>query len=133
MDIDDCPLPDDGFPRITTEGVAILREGLAGDFTRWLWGIGNHPLEIPLRETRNLVIRAMKDEPHFYATFWFGHYYPQTKKYKVLTPWFCFDQLDTYLSEHSPEEYTDTVHLRQTSDYWSDLTILMNDNDKCGT
>lgn len=38
----------DGFPRITSEGLEILKEGLNGDFSRWIdkktatldaWGI----------------------------------------------------------------------------------------------
>lgn len=122
-------LPADGFPRITGEGVEVLKEGMHGDFTRWAWGIGNHPMELPSKYLRNCHIRAMKDRPHFYIGFWYGLHYPQTKRNLVLTPWYCFDQLDLN------ESVTDrtTIALRQSSDYWSHLSLLLDDKEVCAT
>lgn len=91
MDYDKSTLPADGFPRITSEGVEILKEGLRGDFSRWRWSIGNHPLEMPAEHVRNLIIRTMSDRPHFYAEFWFGPRFPVTKRNRVLAPYVVFD------------------------------------------
>ena len=132
-------LPNDGIPRISTEGAEILIEGLHGDFSRWCWGIGNHPLEIPVRHVRNLHIRAMKDEPHFIASFYCGHDYPITIKNQVLTPNFCFDQVDTMriepgrfeASETDPYNHIawgDSIHLRQSADFWAYAPIMLDDN-----
>lgn len=132
-------LPKDGLPRISTEGARILIEGLRGDFSRWVWGIGNHPMELPQEYCRNIHIRAMKDEPHFIASFWFGNTYPQTTKNLVLTPNYCFDQVDTLKIEPGRFETMETdpfnhvtlsdhLLLRQTSDYWSRCSIMLDDN-----
>ena len=120
----------DGFPRITSEGVEILKKGLRGDFSRWVWGIGNHPLELPTEHTCNLSIHAEDEQPHFFASFWYGKAYPQTKKHMVLTPWFCFDQLDDLIVGG---DKTVSVRLRQSSDSWAHLTILLDDNEECAT
>ncbi len=125
-------LPADGFPRITSEGVEILKEGLRGDFSRWEWGIGNHPMEMPSKYLRNLHIRAMDDRPHFYATFWYGPHFPSTKKNLVMTPWFCFDRLDDLVLEHADYKASH-ICLEQTADFWAHLPLLLDDNEQCAT
>ena len=94
-DFGGCPLPRDGLPRITQEGIAILAEGLRGDFHRWRWSIGNHPLELPCEHVSNLRIAAMKDEPHYVAHAYTGKEFPLTYHNMVMVPWFVFDKLDT--------------------------------------
>ena len=120
------PLPKDGLPRITTEGVEILKEGLRGDFSRWVWSIGNHPLEIPDRCVRNLIIRAMNDRPHFIAEFWSGNRFPKTKHLPNLLPYYCFDVLDTLVTEYHTEPIY-RIHLKQSADYWAHIPILIDD------
>lgn len=120
---DRSSLPKDGLPRISKEGLKILIEGLQGDFSHWSWGIGNHPLHIPYIHTQNVIIDAMKDQPHFIAKFWFGEHYPQVN-YIVMTPWFCFDEVDTCTLR---EEEINRIHLRQTTDYWASLTLQIDD------
>ena len=125
---DTSTLPRDGLPRITTEGVRILAEGLRGDFRRWVWTIGNHPLEIPREHVRNVRICAMDDRPHFVAHAYTGIEYPQTKKGANMIPWYCFDELDTMITKYHTEDPT-SIHLRQTADYWAYLPILTDSND----
>lgn len=116
-------LPKDGLPRISKEGMEILIEGLQGDFSRWSWGIGNHPLHIPYTHTQNVIIDAMKDRPHFIAKFWFGENYPQVN-YCVMVPWFCFDEVDTYTLR---EDEINRIHLRQSTDCWAFATLQIDD------
>lgn len=121
----DSPLPDDGLPRITPEGIRILSEGMRGDFTRWKWGIGNHPLEMPRDHLRNAVIHAMKDEPHFTVGFWTGNTFPQVK-HTSFAPTCSFDRVDT--GEIEPGRF-DSVeddplgHLR-----WGEIVYLGSDD-----
>lgn len=126
---EDNPLPDDGFPRITSEGVKILIEGIRGDFSRWCWGIGNHPIELPARCVRNLTVRCMKDELHFIARFYYGTHYPQTTKYQNLAPDFVFDKVDDMMG------YTDrtSIRLLQSADYWAGVSVLIDNLGKCAT
>ena len=117
-------LPRDGLPRITMEGLAILTEGLRGDFSRWRWSIGNHPLEVPAEHVSNIQIRAMKDEPHFIARFWYGPAFPQVN-YAVLAPDYIFDEVDTMtLGEDDPER----IYLRQEADPWAHCPVMIEDN-----
>ena len=125
----ECPLPRDGFPRITSEGAEILCEGLAGNFGRWKWGIGNHPLEMPNEHLSNCWIRATKDGNHFLCTFYHGMHYPQTKKGSVLTPNFSFDKVDM----GDIYEPRDSICLQRGDDWWGGLTLLLDDNGKCAT
>lgn len=118
------PLPADGLPRITAEGIRILVEGLRGDFRRWRWGIGNHPLQMPYEHTRNLYITAMKDRPHFLAAFYYGDKYPQVK-YIVMTPRYPFDMVDTYTN--TEEESSTGIYLRQSADPWAYVSIQVGD------
>lgn len=122
-DSESSSLPKDGLPRISKEGMEILIEGLQGDFSRWSWGIGNHPLHIPYTHTQNVIIDAMKDRPHFIAKFWFGENYPQVN-YCVMVPWFCFDEVDTYTLR---EEEINRIHLRQSTDCWASATLQIDD------
>lgn len=124
------PLPEDGFVRITEEGAKILAEGLRGDFSRWAWGIGNHPIIFPSwSHARNLRITAMDDRPHFQAQFWYGSHFPQTKHYQVMAPSFTFDTLDFH-EEYDPRT---SVTLGQSSDYWAHLGILLDGMERCAT
>ena len=120
-----CPLPRDGLPRITLEGIEILSEGLRGDFHRWRWGIGNHPLEMPLEHIRNLTIHCMKDEPHFMASFWFGEF-PQVN-YRVMTPWVPFDTLDRRITQYADKD-PETIHLAASQDWWMHISVQVGDN-----
>lgn len=122
-DSESSSLPKDGLPRISKEGMEILIEGLQGDFSRWSWGIGNHPLHIPYAHTQNVIIDAMKDRPHFIAKFWFGENYPQVN-YCVMVPWFCFDEVDTYTLR---EDEINRIHLRQSTDCWASATLQIDD------
>lgn len=128
MDFDDRehdnPLPRDGLPRITSEGLAILLEGLRGDFHRWKWSIGNHPLELPAGTVRNAFIRAMEDEPHFLADTWTGHKWPNTKHNHRAMPTFPFDEVDTMSVYTEPQGH---INLRQSSDYWASAPIFIDD------
>lgn len=119
------PLPNDGLPRITLEGLDILAEGLRGDFHRWRWGIGNHPLEMPVEHLRNMTIHCMKDEPHFIASFWFGTVYPVVG-YRNMTPWVPFDTLDLQQSQYR-EEHPDTVKLGDSEDWWAHISVQVGD------
>ena len=121
------PLPRDGFPRITAEGVKILIEGLRGDFTRWRWSIGNHPLEFPYEHIMNGRICAMKDQPHFVAHLWTGPRYPSTKRNRDMVPWYCFDEVDTNVSPSYPKELADTIRLTNSADHWMHAAILVGD------
>lgn len=120
------PLPKDGLPRITSEGLEILKEGLRGDFSRWMWAIGNHPLEVPGKHLRNCIIRAMKDEPHFIAELWTGSRWPATKHNVRAITEYCFDELDDMGNEYRTEPVY-YVKLRQTSDYWAGAPIFVDD------
>ena len=120
-------LPEDGLPRITTEGIQILIEGMHGDFSRWRWGIGNHPLEMPSEHIRNILIRADKDTPHFIAEHWTGDTFPSVK-YKVLAPYYSFDQLDTMQSEFATDP-PENIVLRQSHDWWTRVSVCID--DKC--
>ncbi len=117
-------LPRDGLPRITMEGLAILAEGLRGDFSRWRWAIGNHPLEVPAEHVSNIQIRAMKDEPHFIAKFWYGDTCPVVK-YHLLTPAYVFDTLDTMAVFDQPPTH---IYLRQEADPWAYCPVLVDDH-----
>ena len=119
-------LPKDGLPRMTLEGIEILAEGLRGDFHRWRWGIGNHPLEMPQEHLRNITIHAMKDRPHFMAAFWFGTDYPIVN-YRVCTPRAPFDTLDRMITKYHTEPPT-SVHLRSSADYWQYVPVQIGDN-----
>lgn len=118
-------LPEDGFPRMTTEGAEILREGLNGDFARWRVAIGNHPYELPLTEVRNVMICATDTGDHFVAKWWTGHHYPKTTKSEIVMPWFVFDQID--------EAYRDghKIVLTRSDDYWAHLPILLDGYGEC--
>lgn len=120
----DNPLPRDGLPRITSEGLAILLEGLHGDFHRWKWSIGNHPLELPAGTVRNVQIRAMKDEPHFLADTWTGLKWPKTKHNYRAMPTFFFDEVDTMSVYNEPHGY---IMLCQSSDHWAGAPIFIDD------
>lgn len=117
------PLPQDGLPRITAEGMEILLEGMRGDFHRWRWSIGNHPFQLPYEHARNILINAMKERPHFIARFWYGPDYPQVK-YRVLTPAYSFDRVDTLTIGEDPVE---SIHLRQAADYWNHVPVQIGD------
>ena len=117
-------LPKDGVPRITNKGLQILKEGFKGDFTNWLWKIGNHPLEIPLSEVSNLTIKANPDDLHFIAEPYQGIYCPVIDYY-VLVPQYSFDVInDMRLNE---KDDTNDIILEQSSDRWNHLVILLND------
>ena len=119
------PLPNDGLPRMTSEGIEILAEGLRGDFHRWRWGIGNHPLEMPVEHIRNLTIHCMKDEPHFMAAFWFGEY--PIVNYRACTPWIPFDTLDRMHTQYH-EGPTTNIQLRSSADYWFYIPVQIDSN-----
>lgn len=119
------PLPNDGLPRITLEGLDILAEGLRGDFHRWRWGIGNHPLEMPLEHIRNMTIHSMKDEPHFIVSFWYGTEYPIVG-YRNMTPWVPFDILDLQQTQYRIE-HPDTISLRNSGDFWFHISVQVGD------
>ncbi len=103
----ECPLPADGFPRITSEGVRLLQAGLAGDFTGWVKRPANHPMEIPSEHIRNCGICAEPESMHFIATVWFGQYYPRLDG-AGMAPDVDFDAID--LNEiYVPR--SNTIHL----------------------
>lgn len=125
------PLPKDGLPRITTEGLEILKEGLRGDFSHWVWSIGNHPLELPGKHMRNLIIRAMDDEPHFIAEFWTGSRYPKTKHNVRALPNYCFDEIDDMGTEYRTEPIY-YIKLCQSFDFWSGAPIFVDNIELLG-
>ena len=88
----ECPLPDDGFPRITSEGVRLLQAGLTGDFTGWVKRPANHPMEIPSEHVRNCGFHANPESMHFIATVWFGPY-PRLDG-ECMAPHIEFDAID---------------------------------------
>lgn len=118
------PLPKDGLPRITREGIIILYEGLKGDFRRWRQGIGNHPLEMPLEHIRNITIHAEKNRPHFVARVWYGDF--PVVKYRVLAPLVPFDTMDTGVTQYTPED-PETITLG-SSDCWLRIPVAVDDN-----
>lgn len=89
----ECPLPADGFPRITSEGVRLLQAGLAGDFTGWVTKPANHPMEIPSEHVRNCGFCADPESMHFIATAWFGSCYPRLDGI-CMAPHVEFDAID---------------------------------------
>ena len=121
----DNPLPRDGLPRITSEGLAILLEGLRGDFHRWKWAIGNHPLELPAGCARNFFVRAMEERPHFIAEFWTGLKWPRTKTNVRAMPHYCFDEVDDMVSKYATEPRA-YITLRQTADHWAYAPVYVD-------
>ena len=123
-DTGDNPLPQDGLPRITSEGMSILLEGLRGDFRRWCWGIGNHPLQMPNKHTRNLYITAMKDRPHFLAKFYYGDRFPRVG-YMIFTAYSPFDTVDTYTTEEGAS--SSGIRLCQAADHYAAVPVQVDD------
>lgn len=122
-------LPNDGFPRITSEGAEILCEGLTGDFSHWRWGIGNHPLEMPLEHLNNCCIRSTIEGDHFLAVVWTGLHYPLTTKSSSVAPSFSFDRVDMH-DVFSPRM---NITLCQKGDFWPRVSLLLDDNGVCAT
>ena len=119
-------LPNDGFPRLTSEGLEILKEGLNGDFARWKVSIGNHPYELPYSEVRNFQVCATHEGDHFVAHCYTGLHYPQTTKNSVVIPWYSFDKVD--------ENYgKEKVMLTRSDDFWFGLPILLGSYGECAT
>lgn len=125
----ECSLPHDGFPRITSEGAEIVYEGLCGNFSRWAWGIGNHPLEVPIEHTSNVRICATEQGDHFVCHAYTGMHYPQTTKNQSLIPWFVFDKIDMH-DEYNPRT---SVELKSRTDWWASLALLLDDKGECAT
>lgn len=124
IDSDGNPLPDNGFPRITSEALEILKEGLNGDFRRWKCGIGNHPYELPANQIRNITICATPEGDHFVAKPWTGMYYPMTDKNTSAIPWYAFDEID--------EAYDQRIMLKRSDDFWFGLPVFLDSYGDCG-
>lgn len=111
-------LPRDGFPRITSEGIRLLRQGLAGNFEGWERYPTNHPMEVPRSHLSNCAICADPTTMHFYAVVWFGHGCPKLHGI-VMAPQICFDAVQ--LNEDcSPP--TATIKLHTSDKPWGWLT-----------
>lgn len=107
-------LPHDGFPRITLEGIRLLKQGMAGDFEGWLTIPANHPREIPAEEVSNCSISADPETMHFIVTAWHGMEYPKLHGIG-MAPAVEFDKLDL------KESYTplpDTIFLTSGRKPW---------------
>jgi len=86
-------LPCDGFPRITSEGIRLLRQGLAGNFEGWERYPTNHPMEVPRSQLRNCAICADPKTMHLYCTAWFGYEFPVLGG-TLMAPRVPFDAID---------------------------------------
>ena len=120
-------LPNDGWPRISSEGIAILKEGLAGDFSRWeKVGYLNHPMCLPSEHVENASISCDPETPSFAIRFWYGEF-PKIKD-AVLAPTFEFNEIDD-MATYDPG--TGYVHLRmrkgQEWDWYSSVILLVDD------
>ncbi len=111
-------LPRDGFPRITSEGIRLLQQGLTGDFEGWAHKTSNHPMEIPETEVSNCAIRADPTTMHFYATTWFGHGCPKLHGI-IMAPQTRFDAVELY-GDYTPP--TATIKLHTSDKPWGWLT-----------
>lgn len=106
--------PCDGFPRISSEGIRLLMQGLAGDFEGWSLKTSNHPMEIPEEEVSNCAIRADPSTMHFYAVTWFGHGCPKLHGI-VMAPQISFDAVDLREYYNPP---TETIRLHTSDKPW---------------
>lgn len=124
-------LKKDGMPRITSEGLKILIEGFKGDFSGWVWEIGNHPLEIPYRCCRNVRISASYEgKPHFWVQLWFGLEFPVLSNFQVIAPHIGIDELDD-LSYFKPK--VDNIQLGIKGDWFTSISILLDDRGEFKT
>lgn len=98
------PLPADGFPRITSEGLRILKEGLEGDFTNWAYFNGNHTQEIPADMIHNAGISADPETRHYQIKIWHGLTCPQVD-YLNLAPTIEFDKIEVWPPVDDKKEY----------------------------
>lgn len=85
-------LPDDGFPRITARGLAMLQLGLDGDFAGWTRMATNHPMHLPASEVSHIDIKADPESMHFLACPWYGPY--PILDSLIMTPSVPFDRID---------------------------------------
>lgn len=128
------PLPNDGYPRMTTEGFEILKEGLReGNFDRWCDSIGNHSRSIGHDKCRNLYISCDPKTNHFQCTIWFGQS-PPTIEYMPIAPTYEFNIIDTRRGMALPTGYQELppegyFALRNSKDDWftTSVMILLND------
>lgn len=111
-------LPHDGFPRISTEGIRLLQQGLAGDFEGWEKIPANHPMELPRTELSNCSICADPETMHFIARAWHGIQYPRLDSHGMDVS-VEFDEID--LKEgYNPTP--DTINLTRSHKPWGWLT-----------
>lgn len=119
-------LPNDGWPRITSDGIDILEEGLRGDFSRWEHiGWMNHPKWLP-GCTRNCNITCDPKEMHFSVQFWYGRW-PAIKEMS-LAPNFSFNEVDR-MEAYDPRPGYIVLRLRKgdTWDWYSNVHVLVDD------
>lgn len=115
-------LPRDGVPRISTEGIRLLEQGLAGDFGGWeTVPYLNHPHVLPDRCLSNVVVRA-DDRGHFTAMVWFGPSYPTVKGMRVA-PVVVFDRMDLKEAYSPPSPTIDLIG----GDRWNRVVLLKDD------
>ena len=120
-------LPNDGWPRISSEGIAILKEGLAGDFSRReKVGYLNHPMCLPSEHVENASIQCDPDEMHFSIAFWYGEY-PKVKD-ACLAPHFTFNKIDDMATYDPGTGYIRlTMDKGDVWDWYSSVAILVDD------
>ena len=106
-------LPDDGFPRISSRGLAMLQRGLDGDFAGWVRTATNHPMHLPESEVSHIDIKADPESMHFLACPWYGPY-PILDSLS-MAPAVPFDRVDLNLGA-VPE--SPIVHLRGGDGRW---------------
>jgi|GEM_PF-4957900 len=122
----DGSLPRDGFPRITTEGIHILEEGLNGDFRRWALTCTNHPFELPYGELQNCSIHATEDMEHFEVCVWFGHEYPRVQD-KCIAPSYEFDTITNYEDSEYITWKMEDIYLSHSRDMFTAGICLLRD------
>lgn len=124
-------LPHDGIPRISSEGLAMVERGLAGDFTGWERRPQNHPMEIPLEMLSNLRIMADPETMDFIACPWYGMAYPRLDG-TYIAPYIRFNGIDR---QEACTPATATVRLTWRDgtpwDWYGDLPIGLDDRG-CG-
>lgn len=109
-------LPHDGFPRISSEGIRLLQQGMAGDFSGWRSIPTNHPRELPQSELSNCAIYADPKEMHFICRAWAG---PWPQLHGVgMVPTVEFDTLN--LNEVCIPQ-SDTIYLTSSRKPWGFL------------